>query len=113
MKCRIANVAEITSYSLGIPNWKAEMLRREKSTIKTRWRVLEAIDCEEVKINSVFRLGKVIEGKTKPVKAILSSREGKMEVFRNSRYLRNTDQFKRVFISILIKPNFSSQNGTN
>ena len=62
--------------------------------------VLEAIDCEGVKIDSVFRLGKVVEGKARPVKAILCSREGKMEILRKSRSLRNTDQFKRVFISI-------------
>ena len=60
---------------------------------------LEALDGEEVEIDSFYRLGKMVEGKTRPVKAILRTREGKMEVVRNSRSLKDNDRFKRVFIS--------------
>lgn len=61
--------------------------------------VFEALDCGEVEIDSFHRLGRVVEGKTRPVKAVLHTREGKTEVLRNSRSLRNTDKFKRVFVS--------------
>jgi len=60
--------------------------------------VMEALNCE-VEIDSFYRLGKVVDGKPRPIKAILSSREEKMEALRNSRSLRNTDKFTRVFIS--------------
>ena len=57
------------------------------------------MDCEEVETDSVHRLGKIMDGKSWPVKATLSTRNGKIKVIKKSRGLRDTGKFKRVYIS--------------
>lgn len=72
---------------------------RKKQDKKLLHDVFDAIDCEEVQIGSFHRLGKLAEGKSRPVKVILRTREGKTEVLQNSRSLKDTDFFEHVFIS--------------
>ena len=61
--------------------------------------VFGAIGCDDVDIDAIFRLGRNVSGKVRPVKVTLRNRSSKVEIMRKSRDLRTKDKFKRVFIS--------------
>ena len=61
--------------------------------------VFQAIDCEHVDTDAILHLGRVVSGKLRPIKVILSDRSSKAVILRKSRDMRMSDDFKRVFIS--------------
>ena len=61
--------------------------------------VFEAIGCDDVDIEVIFRLGRSVCGKARPVRVTLGKRSDKAGIMRKSRDLRTSDKFKTVFIS--------------
>ena len=61
--------------------------------------VFEALGCDEVELDALYRLGRIVSGKSRPIKVTLSTRKAKADIMRKSRALRDSSKFKRVFIS--------------
>ena len=84
----------------GLPESGGETAEERKEKEKESLReVLNALNCRDVEVKSSHRLGKVVDGKPRPIKAVLGAREDGVEVLKKARSLREIEKFKRVFIS--------------
>ena len=46
-----------------------------------------------------MRVGRLIEGKLRPVRVVIKSLDGKREILARAKHLKEHDKFKRMFIS--------------
>ena len=83
----------------GLPECNEGTVSKRKKYDETLVKeVFEAIGCDDIDTETIFRLGRNI-GKMRPVKVTLRNRISKAEIMRKARDLRTSDKYKKVFIS--------------
>ena len=68
------------------------------------------LDVEQVEIQSIVRLGKKIEGKSRLTKVTLDSVKSKRELLNNAKKLRNSEKWGRVYITPDLSPHEREEN---
>ena len=86
------------SFSVSLKN-NHSLDEREANDHQEVCALFDEIDIEKGDIADIHRIGRVLAGRSRPLKVILTNRQTKLEFFRKSKLLKGTTRFSRVFIS--------------
>ena len=57
------------------------------------------LDMQDIKIEKLLRLGKGVEGRSRPLLIKVESEESKWEILRSARKLRSSNEFRNVYVN--------------